>query len=109
MSSNKYYEMIQNVDPRFEPIAELFSWGENYTFKDSPVRVFLHLIGYMDDAYGDKDLEAVPVLGYLELDLLGKALTAYADSGEEAYIWVKALMEADQIPEDAHLHGGEDN
>lgn len=109
MASNKYYELLQEVPDRFEPIAELFSWGENYTFKDSPVRVFLHLIGWMADAFGDKDLEAVPVLGYLELDLLGKALTAYAEYGEEAYNWVSALMEADLQDDDYDLQLEEDN
>lgn len=104
MSSQKYYVMLEQVPAGLEPIAGLFSWGENYTFKDSPVRVFLSLVGYAEEEFGDSDLEAVPVLGYLELDLLGKALTAYADAGESAYTWVRELMLADQEPEDAHLY-----
>lgn len=104
MSSNKFYKILENAPVAVQPIAELFSWGENYTFKDSPVRVFLALIGYMDEHYGDKDLEAVPTLGYLELDLIGKALVAYAQFGEDANEWVTLLMEADQEPEDAHLY-----
>lgn len=109
MSSQKYYDLLEEVPDKFESIADLFRWSENYVWKDAPARVFLGLIGYLAEEFGEDNFEAMPVLGYLELDLLGKALTAYADSGEEAYIWVKALMEADQIPEDAHLHGGEDN
>ena len=108
MSSNKYYQLIESVPKTFAPIAELFSWSENYTFKDAPSRVFLALIGYMAEEFGETDLEAVPVLGYLELDLLGKALVCYADHGESAHDWVLALMEADQIAEDAHLYE-EDN
>jgi hypothetical protein len=107
MSSNKYYEMIESAPASVEPIAHLFSWSENYTFKDAPSRVFLALIGYMEQEFGEKDLEAVPALGYLELDLIGKALTAYAQFGEDAHEWVTLLMEADQEPEDAHLYDSE--
>lgn len=103
MSSNKFYEILENAPRRFFPIANLFSWGENYTFKDSPVRVFLSMIGYMEEQHGDKDLEAVPALGYLELDLIGGALVSYANFGEEAHEWVNFLMDADLEPEDAHL------
>ncbi len=104
MSSNKFYVMIEEAPAKFEPIANLFSWGENYTFKDSPVRVFLHLIGWAEDHFGDKDLEAVPVMGFLELAMLGDALVAYANFGDDAHEWVSQLMEADQEPEDAHLY-----
>lgn len=107
MSSNKFYEILENAPASMKPIASLFSWGENYTFKDSPVRVFLHLIGYAEEHYGDKDLEAVPALGYLELDVIGNALIAYASFGEDAHEWVNLLMEADQEPEDAHLYDSE--
>jgi hypothetical protein len=104
MSSNTYYQILEHAPSRFRPIAQLFSWGENYTFKDSPVRVFLSLIGYAEEQYGDKDLEAVPTLGYLELDLIGGALVSYANFGEEAHEWVAFLMDADLEPEDAHLY-----
>lgn len=107
MSSNKFYEMIQNAPASVEPIAHLFSWSENYTFKDAPSRVFLHLIGYMDEEFGEKDLEAVPVLGNLELDLIGRALVSISHFGEDAREWVSLLMEADQEPEDAHLYDSE--
>lgn len=107
MSSNKYYEMIQNAPASVEPIAHLFSWSENYTFKDAPSRVFLHLIGYMDEEFGESDLEAVPTLGYLELDLIGRALVSISHFGEDAREWVRLLMEADQEPEDAHLYDSE--
>lgn len=102
MSSSKFYELLQEAPVWAEPIAELFSWGENYTFKDSPVRVFLHLVGWMAEEQGDKDLHAVPDFGYLELDLLGKALVAYAERGFEAYTWVSNVMEADLASEDGN-------
>jgi hypothetical protein len=109
MSSNRYYEILENAPLRFRPIANLFTWGENYTFKDSPVRVFLSMIGYMEEQYGEKDFEAVPTLGYLELDLIGGALVSYANFGEEAHEWVTFLMDADLEPEDAHLQEEEGN
>jgi hypothetical protein len=109
MASQKYYEMIEGAPAKFESIANLFSWSENYTWKDAPARVFLGLIGYLAEEFGEDNFEGMPVLGYLELDLLGKALTAYADVGEDAHNWVVALMEADQIAEDAHLYEEEGN
>jgi hypothetical protein len=105
MSSQKYYDLLQDAPAKFEPIANLFSWSENYTWKDAPARVFLGLIGYMAEEYGEDNFEGMNVaFGYLELAQLGDALVAYSTFGQDAYDWVKALMDADQIPEDAHLY-----
>lgn len=104
MASNKYYEMLEDAPAKFESIVNLFRWSENYTFKDSPLRVFLHAVGWMEDHMGDVDLIHFPVLGYLELAMLGDALVAYANFGEEADEFVHRLMEADLESEDAHLY-----
>jgi len=109
MASRKWYEMIEGAPAKFEPIANLFSWSENYTWKDAPARVFLGLIGYLAEEFGEDNFEGMPVLGYLELAQLGDALVAYANFGEDAYNWVNALIEADQIAEDAHLYEEEEN
>jgi hypothetical protein len=102
--------MIEEVPAKLDPIAQLFSWSENYTWKDAPARVFLGLIGYMAEEYGEDNFEGMNVaFGYLELAVLGEALVTYSNHGEEAYIWVKALMDADQIAEDAHLYEEEGN
>lgn len=106
MASQKYYDLLEEAPAKFESIVELFRWSENYTFKDSPLRVFLHLVGWIEDHFGDKDLEAVPTLGYLELDMLGQALVEYAQTGEDAHEFVSRLMEADAEPEDVD---GEDD
>ena len=110
MSSQKFYDMIEEAPAKFETIARMFSWSENYTWKDAPARVFLGLIGYMAEEYGEDNFEGMNVnFGYLELAVLGEALVTYSNHGEDAYIWVKALMDADQEPEDAHLQDEEGN
>jgi hypothetical protein len=82
----------------YPTIARLYSWGLNYESRSNPFVLFLDLIGYSHDQFGESmyDLDRDENhLGYLELDYLGDALTTYASVGSDAYRYVERLMEAE--------------
>jgi hypothetical protein len=60
-------------------VEKLFWWSTNYSFP-SPASLYMDLTGYSEETMGE-DLCSTkkPSLGYLELDLLGEALMAYAE------------------------------
>lgn len=70
--------------------AYLFEWSENYSFP-SPASLFLDLIGWSEEYLGERLCgEVMPNLGYLEADLLGKALQEYSHRPSEVMDWVEA-------------------
>lgn len=79
-------------------IAELWSWSLNYDWGDSrrPFPLFLDLIGYSQDNYGAKSsvwaVSECGGFGWIELDLIGKALCEYADRPRECDDWLDGLM-----------------
>jgi hypothetical protein len=59
-------------------IDDLWSWSANYQFP-TPASLFLDLIGYSADEFGEPLCSAgAPMLGYHEHHLLGWALLAHA-------------------------------
>lgn len=71
----------------------LFEWSENYNFP-SPASLFLDLIGWSEEQYGERLCkENAPAIGYLEADLLGRALQEYANRPQEVEDWVQAWNE----------------
>lgn len=72
-------------------VASLYSWSANYV-NATPFKVFLNLIGWSADQFG----ESLPVdeseLGYHEIGLLAEALTEYANRPSDVMTWVSDLM-----------------
>ena len=59
-------------------VDDLWSWSTNYSFP-SPASLFLDLIGYSQDEYGERLCsEVMPDLGWEEQHRLGWALLAHA-------------------------------
>lgn len=83
-------------------IVQLWSWSLNYDWSDSrkPFPLFLDLIGYSQETYGVKcsawGTGEAEGLGWLELDLLGKALCEYADRPRDCDEWLNGLMESER-------------
>lgn len=71
-------DLSLSYDQARERIDDLWSWSENYQFP-TPASLFLDLIGYSADEFGENLCSAgSPNLGYHEHHLLGWALLAYA-------------------------------
>jgi hypothetical protein len=84
-------------DPRkgAEHTTALFEWSRNYNYP-TPATVFLGLIGYGEEEYG----EAVQIpqgvaLGYLELDYLADALKEYASNPQTVSDAIAEMLEAE--------------
>lgn len=91
------WAMLEETAPEgCEATQDLYSWSLNYDAGKGPFTLFLDLIGWSEDAYGETyyDLKGAS-LGYLELSKLAEALTEYADRPHDVREYVDALMEAE--------------
>jgi hypothetical protein len=73
-------------------VSALFDWSQNHSFP-SPASLFLDLIGHSQENLGERLCsDSQPSMGYLELDLLGKALVAYAEHPSTVWDHVDQLL-----------------
>jgi len=93
MATEKFYNLCETAPEYAEATAHLFSWCEgNYDFP-APSSLFLDLVGYSEDELGENlTSQKMPSLGYLEIDLLAKALTEYASRPNEIREFIDKLM-----------------
>lgn len=74
-------EQLEDNAPEWaEHTIALASWSRgNYDYRRSPYLLFLDLIGYSEEEYGQNFItDHSKVLGYLEMDYLADALKEYA-------------------------------
>lgn len=94
------WEYVDQAPAYVGNIAYLWSWSLNYDYGDArrPFPLFLDLVGYSQERYGCKCsvwgvTDGVEGMGWLELDLLGKALCEYADAPHDCDRWLDGLDE----------------
>ena len=89
-------ELLEKGEERFPHIVGLYQWSTNYEAGKTPFTLFIDLIGYTQEQYGEAlyNLDK-PQLGYLELDYLGDALKEYATIGQDAYNFVVRILNAE--------------
>jgi len=102
------WEYTENAPEYAHAIAYLWGWSLNYGLNDprSPFPLFLDLVGYSSDRFGERvsgftqttdQLRRVGYngdefgLGWLELDLLAQALSEYADRPRDCDEWLDGL------------------
>lgn len=75
------YEYLDMSPEWAQPVAELISWSTNFDYPNSPYLVFLDLIGFSEENYGESFIkeDISKSLGYLELAMLADALKVYAN------------------------------
>ena len=79
-----------------EGVQDLYSWSLNYDGGTGPFTLFLDLIGYTFDEYGETLYTLTESsLGYLELSKLAAALSEYAELPGHVGDYVRALMDAE--------------
>lgn len=102
MTTQKFYDLCDTAPEYAEDTAHLFSWCEgNYDFP-APSSLFLDLVGYSEEHHGQNlTAQKMPILGYLEIDLLAKALTEYASRPNDVSNFVEKLMNAYMEEENA--------
>ena len=78
-------------------IEELFDWSSNFDCGKNPYCIFLDLIGFSEEEYGEEMFTYTgksfsQILGYKELCLLSAALRVFEDEGyDQVYEWCRAL------------------
>ena len=83
-----------------EAVKALAEWSLNYDYP-TPMNLYMDLIGYSEDEYGEKLCgDKQPSIGYLEADLLGKALIAYADAPGAALDAIEEIIKDETEEED---------
>ena len=97
------WEYVEEAPAYVGNIAQLWSWSLNYDWGDSrrPFPLFLDLIGFSQEHYGSKCsvwgvTDGVEGLGWIELDLLGKALCEYSDRPHDCDMWLVGLDESER-------------
>ena len=95
MTTQRYYDLLDNAPTELEPIARLFRWSQNYDYP-TPATLYLDLVGYSEEELGERLCsETMPALGYLELHYLGAALMTYSDRPQEAAQYVQRVLDAE--------------
>ena len=102
-ATNMVSEELRPLDgcrlpPLASAIEELHHWSLNYLPGNNPYCVFIDLIGYSEDRYGESVYQAPGkysgVLGYKELCMLADALKVFENNGyDQVYEWCDALNE----------------
>jgi hypothetical protein len=86
---------------RAAAIEELHDWSLNFNTGSNPYCLFLDIIGYSVDRWGDYAYchslgDCGEIFGYKELCLLGDALKLFEDNGfDQVYAWCDALNETE--------------
>lgn len=95
-SVNIWTLLEQAAPAGLDAIQDLYSWSLNYDAGKGPFTLFLDLIGYSMDEYGETfyDLRE-PSLGYVELSKLAAALDQYTTRPDAAREYVADLMTAE--------------
>ena len=90
--SRESWQIIEEAPDYAEAVGCLMSWATNYEFPQTPYVVFLDLIGYAAEEFGERLLKEAPTcLGYLELGMLAEALTEYADRPGDIVEFINAV------------------
>lgn len=90
------WEVLENAPENVSEVSALISWSMNYDYAQRPYLAFLDLIGYSADEYGQNLINFETLtLGYLEADMLGKALCQYAHRPQEVLDFIASVNEAE--------------
>lgn len=100
-----FWDLIETPAANVVEVTSLIHWSMNYDIKTgTPYHLFLDLIGYSHENYGDNLFKGNPrdVLGFLEIDYLGDALKEYANNPQAVEDWIDLLMEAETMEAEAN-------
>jgi len=67
-----------------EKLKDLLDWSANYDSRKNPFCVYLDLIGYSEEHYGENFVDnPSECLGYLEYTMLANCLALFENNGYE--------------------------
>jgi hypothetical protein len=92
------WDLYENPPKGAEETSALAEWSLNYDYKTgNPYWVFLDLIGYSEENYGENLFSGKfsQVLGFMELDYLADALKEYAENPTLVLAFIAQLQEVE--------------
>ena len=95
------WDLLESPKPSQEHTAGLISWSMNYDLKSTgtPYLLFLDLIGYSEENYGQTMFNPAniqKVMGFMELDYLADALKEYAENPESVLYFIQEINEIER-------------
>jgi hypothetical protein len=97
-TTTSVWEFLERPDDRAPEAHDLYRWGLNCERDSNPFLVFLDLIGWSEENYGEHlVMGSFGSLGYVEQDYLGRALMAYALNPRRVEQWVTELMNCEGV------------
>lgn len=90
-------------DFRIDDVVFLYQWSTNYDYGSptNPWPVFMFLIGYTEEHFGEQEYIKGKRLDFVGLDKLGSALRNYTDNPTLVYEFITDLIkyESGELPE----------
>ena len=90
------WDYLERENPHAPHTQSLYSWGLNCNRDANPFTLFLDLIGWSDEHYGERFAPSGS-LGYMELGHLADALNEYTNDPERVRSWVDGLMSCEEV------------
>lgn len=98
---SKLETLLNTADNELEHVAALYNWSTNFESGKGPFALFLDLIGWSADELGEPIYSLHDAsLGYMELDRLASALSAYTYAPTAVREYVDALMAAESLDDE---------
>lgn len=98
------WDYLERENPHAQHTQALYAWGLNCERNSNPFLVFLDLIGWSDENYGQALVLGVPVtrgeftgLAYVELEYLTDALKEYTNDPHRVTAWIDGLMNTEGV------------
>ena len=81
-----------------EKLTELYEWSANYESGKNPFCIYLDLIGYSKERYGNNFVDNPnEFLGYLELTMLANCLTLFTNYGYDTiYNFIDEILQEEE-------------
>lgn len=94
---DRIWTMLEEKAPAgCEAVQDLYSWSLNYDPGKGPFTLFLDLIGWTQEEYGETLYNlSEPSLGWMELSKLTAALAEYVAYTDTVRTFVAELLEAE--------------
>lgn len=90
--------MQETTNQQFKGIETLYQWSFNFDRESNPFHLFLDLIGYSKEVWGESLLSKIPELGYLEMHYLANALEEYSNHNYTVtYSFVEDLLRQETV------------
>ena len=92
------WDYLEDSPNDAERAEYLYRWGLNYDRDQNPFLVYLDLIGWTAENYGQTErLGATVILDYVGAGHLADALTEWSDKPEQVWQWVEGLMNTEGV------------